>query len=93
MEGVDGGPVGHLWLRHHRQPGLSYVYDVEVAEEHRGRGYGRAAMLVAEVLTRNAGDGELGLHVFGPNAVARRLYLSLGYQVLSATHDLLAPAS
>ena len=88
---VEGGePVGHLWVRHHRSPGLSYVYDVEVAEAHRGRGLGRAAMVVAEVLTRRAGDDRLGLHVFGGNDVARRLYRSQGFSVTSTEHDLLA---
>nr|WP_232531219.1 GNAT family N-acetyltransferase [Microlunatus antarcticus] len=89
---VEGeAPVGHLWVRHRRGPGLSYVYDVEVAEAHRGRGLGRAAMVVAEVLARRAGDDRLGLHVFGGNDVARRLYRSQGFSVTSTEHDLLAP--
>ncbi|MGI3785311.1 MAG: GNAT family N-acetyltransferase [Janthinobacterium lividum] len=87
---VEGGePVGHLWVRHRREPGLSFVYDVEVAEQHRGRGLGRAAMVVAEVLARRAGDDRLGLHVFGGNDVARGLYGSQGYTVSSTQHDLL----
>jgi ribosomal protein S18 acetylase RimI-like enzyme len=85
-----GEQVGHLWLAHHREPGLSYVFDVEVAEQHRGRGFGRAAMVVAEVLARDAGDETIGLHVFGGNATARRLYRTHGYAVVSADHDLLA---
>jgi ribosomal protein S18 acetylase RimI-like enzyme len=85
--------VGHLWVRHHRSPGLSYVYDVEVDEAHRGRGHGRAAMLVAERLARDAGDDVLGLHVFGFNTVARSLYRSLGYVLRSSTYDLLADAT
>ncbi|SEQ71026.1 GNAT family N-acetyltransferase [Microlunatus flavus] len=89
---ADGVPVGHLWVRHHRAPGMSYVYDVEVDEVHRGRGHGRSAMLVAERLAREAGDEVLGLHVFGWNVVARSLYRSLGYTLVSSTHDLLAPA-
>ena len=88
---ADGERVGHLWVRHHRSPGLSYVFDVEVDEAHRGRGHGRAAMLVAERLARDAGDEALGLHVFGFNTVARSLYRSLGYALRTSTYDLLAP--
>ncbi|GAA3557012.1 GNAT family N-acetyltransferase [Microlunatus spumicola] len=84
--------VGHLWVAHHVEPGTSFVYDVEVAPEHRGRGFGRAAMVVADRLARAAGDERVALHVFGGNATARRLYLSHGYAVRSTTHDLLSPA-
>lgn len=87
---AGGERVGHLWVRHHRSPGLSYVYDVEVEESRRGRGLGRAAMLVAERLAREAGDDALGLHVFGFNTVARSLYRSLGYALRTSTYDLLA---
>lgn len=89
---VHGDTVGHLWVRHRREPGLSFVYDVEIAPEHRGRGWGRAAMVAAEVLSREAGDVRLGLHVFGGNGVARNLYLSLGHGVGRTTYDLLALA-
>jgi GNAT superfamily N-acetyltransferase len=83
--------VGHLWLAHHVEPGLSFVYDVEVLEHHRGRGFGRAAMVVAEMLARGAGDDRIGLHVFGGNAAARNLYRTQGYVLQSTTVDLLAP--
>lgn len=86
---ADGVRVGHLWVRHHHAAGRSYVYDVEVDEQHRGRGHGRSAMLVAELLARRAGDTTLGLHVFGWNTVARTLYRSLGYDLRSSTYDLL----
>jgi ribosomal protein S18 acetylase RimI-like enzyme len=84
--------VGHLWVAHHVEPATSFVYDVEVAPEHRGRGFGRAAMVVADRLARAAGDERVGLHVFGGNTTARRLYLSYGYVLVSTTHDLLSPA-
>ena len=85
-------PVGHLWVAHHVEAGTSFVYDVEVAPEHRGRGFGRAAMVAADRLARAAGDERVALHVFGGNVTARRLYLSHGYTVRSTTHDLLSPA-
>ncbi|GAB4059193.1 GNAT family N-acetyltransferase [Catellatospora paridis] len=74
--------VGTVWLRHGFLPGMSFVFGVDVEPEHRGRGYGRAAMLVGEQATAAAGDAQLGLNVFGHNTIAMRLYDSMGYQVV-----------
>lgn len=74
--------VGHVWVaRRDLPPGgpAGYVFDVEVREEHRGRGHGRTLMLLAEDVTRAWGADRLGLHVFASNTVALRLYESLGY--------------
>jgi GNAT superfamily N-acetyltransferase len=79
---VDGEPVGHLWLVERRdayEPTLS-VYDVDVDEPHRGRGYGRAAMLFAEEEARRRGMTRIALHVGARNDVARNLYRSLGFE-------------
>ncbi|MBO0915998.1 GNAT family N-acetyltransferase [Streptomyces laculatispora] len=79
----DGEPVGHVWVaRFEMHPGLlvGYVFDVEVNEEFRGRGYGRALMLQAERIALAAGDERLGLHVVTANTPAVRLYESLGYE-------------
>jgi ribosomal protein S18 acetylase RimI-like enzyme len=56
------------------------VYDVHLRENARGRGYGRAAMLLAEDEARRRGCPRLSLNVFGRNEVARGLYRSLGYE-------------
>ncbi|MEE1794162.1 GNAT family N-acetyltransferase [Streptomyces sp. BE308] len=74
--------VGHVWVaRRETRPGetVGYVYDVEVRTGHRGKGYGRALMRLAEDITREAGFDRLGLHVFAANTPALRLYESLGY--------------
>ncbi|WP_370411112.1 GNAT family N-acetyltransferase [Streptomyces fradiae] len=79
----DGRPAGHLWTgRIELEPGrwAAFVYDIEVDEAHRGRGYGRALMLLAERVAREAGETRIGLHVFAGNTPAIRLYESLGYR-------------
>jgi ribosomal protein S18 acetylase RimI-like enzyme len=77
---VDGDEtVGLLWLGPHL-PGTWYVMDIEIREKFRGRGYGRATMLLAEDVARGHGASHLGLNVFGHNPNARALYESLGYQ-------------
>lgn len=85
----DGQSVGLIWVaRYERDPGSSigWVYDVEVREEYRGRGYGRALMLEAEGMALAAGVDRLGLHVFTTNTPALRLYESLGYE--TTNHNL-----
>jgi GNAT superfamily N-acetyltransferase len=79
---ADGEAVGELWLAQREDFTRSalYVYDVQISEAHRGKGYGKAAMLLAEEEARRRGIGRVALNVFGGNTVARRLYLSLGYE-------------
>jgi GNAT superfamily N-acetyltransferase len=76
------------WLCHHREPGASWVYAVEVSERHRGKGYGRAAMIAGEQATLAAGDTHLSLNVFGSNAVATRLYERMGYQTVDQSRSI-----
>jgi len=75
-----GESVGQLWLaeRADVQPCL-FVYELYVEEPYRGRGLGRAAMLLAEDEARQRRLPRVALNVFGGNTVARNLYRSLGY--------------
>ncbi|MFD0269499.1 GNAT family N-acetyltransferase [Streptomyces sp. NPDC127106] len=84
-----GVPVGTVWVGRNDEGG--YVYDVAVAEQHRGRGHGRTLMLLAERAALGAGERTLGLHVFSGNVPALRLYESLGYRPtgLNYTKDLI----
>jgi ribosomal protein S18 acetylase RimI-like enzyme len=77
----SGQFVGYLWIGvAGSDPERWWVWDVEVEEGHRGKGYGRQAMTLAESLARENGALTLGLNVFGHNQIARALYSSLGYQ-------------
>ncbi|GMA36426.1 hypothetical protein GCM10025876_26300 [Demequina litorisediminis] len=79
----DGETVGYLWIGRDNSgdPSSWWVWDVLVEPEHRGKGYGRAAMLLAEDHARDNGARTLGLSVFGHNDAARRLYTSVGYDI------------
>ncbi|MET9512357.1 GNAT family N-acetyltransferase [Streptomyces flavidovirens] len=82
----DGAVVGTLWLALcHPHPGESgaYVFDVEVAEEYRGQGLGRALLLLAEREALAAGTARISLNVYADNTPALRLYASLGYEPVS----------
>ncbi|MFF7730189.1 GNAT family N-acetyltransferase [Streptomyces sp. NPDC008001] len=78
-----GTAVGILWLALRDaatgEP-EGYVFDVEVAPAHRGKGHGRSLMLLAEAEALAHGARTLGLNVFAGNTPALRLYESLGYE-------------
>jgi len=81
-ETPDGELVGMVWVALDRdRPGAAWIYYIEVRSEHRGQGYGRALLRAAEQYSARHGATEMGLNVFGPNAVARSLYESSGYEI------------
>ncbi|MFB9165226.1 MULTISPECIES: GNAT family N-acetyltransferase [Arthrobacter] len=80
-----GSAVGYIWVGrdHSDDPTAWWVWDILVDSAHRGKGYGREAMQLAEEYARSRGALTLGLNVFGYNASARGLYESLGYETTS----------
>jgi ribosomal protein S18 acetylase RimI-like enzyme len=78
----DDEKVGNLWLG--TRPGSDsewWIYDIEIDEGFRGTGLGRPTLRAAEEFARAHGATQLGLNVFGSNAVARHLYDAAGFRV------------
>lgn len=75
---ASGEEVGILWVAR-RRAGHAFIYDIEMSPAHRGAGYGTAALLALEDWCRANGFASIGLHVFGHNEGAWRLYKRLGY--------------
>ena len=76
----DGTHVGVLWVGPRPgRPGTLFIWDIVIEPEARGRGFGRAALDALHAWAREHGYERVGLHVFGANEVARRLYLRTGY--------------
>jgi ribosomal protein S18 acetylase RimI-like enzyme len=71
--------VGDLWLN--TDDRMAFVYNIEVRQAQRRRGYGAAIMNAGALHCRDAGHPYLGLNVFGHNPHARALYDKLGYRV------------
>ncbi|HSM72095.1 MAG TPA: GNAT family N-acetyltransferase, partial [Anaerolineales bacterium] len=69
----DDKPVGMIWMRAEldRPIKSGYIFDVEIRQEFRGKGYGKQAMLLIEEMARELGITRMGLHVFAYNSVAR----------------------
>ena len=85
VEDDSGAVVGWVAFGDREQHGARYafLYDIEIDEAHRGRGFGRAAMELLEAEVRDLGLDRLQLNVFGGNERARGLYRSLGFEELS----------
>jgi len=77
--------VGMIWLRAEldRPVKSGFIFDVEIKEQFRGKGYGKEIMSLIEEKARELGVKRMGLHVFGYNKIARNLYESIGYEVSS----------
>lgn len=77
--------VGVIWLKANVDQATKggFIFDVEMKEEFRGKGYGKQTMLLIEEKARELGLKSISLHVFASNKVARNLYESLGYQATS----------
>lgn len=65
--------VGYLWIGRDRSnaPSAWWVWDILIEAEHRGKGYGKEGMLLAEDYARSQCAPTLGLSVFGINHSAR----------------------
>ena len=89
-DAATGDRVGALWIALRAKAGRTeaFVYDIEMHEDRRGRGYGRATMLACAERARELGAHSVGLHVFGHNTAARALYTSLGFRETDVSMSL-----
>jgi GNAT superfamily N-acetyltransferase len=80
----EGGVgIGSLWVFVDPAKGRAFIYDIALAEERRGKGYGRQTLQVLESAVRPMGVRRIALNVFGKNAVARHLHDTVGYYVVA----------
>lgn len=85
VDPATGDEVGTVWISIREQaPGREvWIYDIEVFETFRRRGYATLILAAVEERARELGANRVGLHVFGHNAAARRLYERSGYEPAS----------
>jgi ribosomal protein S18 acetylase RimI-like enzyme len=82
VEDVSGQKVGILWVAvNHRGQPAAFIFDIEIYEAFRRRGYAEQAFLRLEEKMKALGMTKIGLHVFGHNHAAQALYNKLGYEI------------
>jgi ribosomal protein S18 acetylase RimI-like enzyme len=75
--------VGILWIA--VDGPQAFIFDIEVREEQRRRGYGQEMLDAGAVAAVELGARTLGLNVFGHNAGALALYERSGYDTTERT--------
>ncbi|GGH74961.1 ribosomal protein S18 acetylase RimI-like enzyme [Pullulanibacillus pueri] len=74
--------IGHLWL-HVNHQGLykkAFIYDIELLENYRGKGLGKATLEALDQYAQKLGIKEIRLHVFAHNKRAIALYQKMDYK-------------
>lgn len=82
---VDGGErVGFIWTLYEEENGEKQIFicDFEIFESRRRKGYGAAALGLAERIAAEHGCKRSVLFVNDNNAAAKALYEKCGYQTL-----------
>lgn len=77
------GNIGSIWFGVYRnsEPYGAFIWDFQIEEKFRGRGYGKQALMALDKLLREMKIGQVSLHVFGHNDIAISLYRKMGYEV------------
>ncbi|WP_394219557.1 GNAT family N-acetyltransferase [Halobacillus trueperi] len=86
-----GENVGAIWICKQSSE-KAFIYDIRVSDDHQGQGHGKKAMILAEEEARIIGVQKIGLHVFGHNTVARKLYESLSYKTTNVVMEKDVPS-
>jgi ribosomal protein S18 acetylase RimI-like enzyme len=82
IEDVPSGlKIGILWFAvFHKGPRpAAFIYDFEIDEAYRGKGYGRQALTALDEEAATMGIETISLHVFAHNPTAIALYEKMGY--------------
>jgi ribosomal protein S18 acetylase RimI-like enzyme len=75
--------IGMIWfaVKDRRAGRSAFIYDFNIREDLRGKGYGKKMMESIEELIQEMGIDTVSLNVFGYNHAARKLYEKMGYQI------------
>lgn len=81
----DEKSLGVLWLhiKSTDQEKQAFIYDIELEEAQRGKGYGKETMKALDEYAKAEGITQIRLHVFAHNESAVRLYKKAGYEMTS----------
>ncbi len=84
IEDVPSGlKIGMVWFAvNHRGPSLTaFIYDFNIDEAYRGKGFGRQALAALDEQAAALGIETISLHAFAHNPTAIALYQKMGYAI------------
>jgi ribosomal protein S18 acetylase RimI-like enzyme len=79
MDDADDKKLGMLWVN--IENGQAFIYDFRIDEEHRGKGYGKQALMALDEKLHSMNVQSVSLHVFGDNITAQQLYKKMGFEI------------
>lgn len=76
VEEETGTQAGYIWfnVNRGRQGKEAFIYDFYIFEPYQRNGYGSGALALLDDEARSMGVTQIGLHVFGDNERALKLY-------------------
>lgn len=77
----SNAPIGYLWCKPETPGQTVFISDFYVFPDHRGKGYGKSALMALEAMFTKTGHNELRLRVAAENEKAQRLYTAMGYTI------------
>ena len=82
VDDTNATKVGMTWfgVRDLGQGAHAFIWDFEIYEAFRRRGYASQALQAVEETIKRLGHDKISLHVFGHNHAAIALYQKMGYQ-------------
>ncbi|CAM4283341.1 GNAT family N-acetyltransferase [Paenibacillus typhae] len=87
VEDTGNTQAGYIWFNvaQGRQDKEAFIYDFYIFEPYQQKGYGSMALTLLDEEARSMGVTRIGLHVFGDNDRAFKLYQKLGYGITDIT--------
>ncbi len=76
----EGQPVGFIWIQIQPKKKEAFIYDFYIEVEYRFKGLGRETLVRGIELMKKRPIDKVRLCVFHDNAIARKLYSSLGFK-------------
>lgn len=73
--------VGYLWYSVNKTDAKAFICDLFVHDQHRSKGYGKAAIASLEAMLSKENIDYLGLRVANNNPRALELYRNIGFNV------------
>ncbi|MEK2688463.1 GNAT family N-acetyltransferase [Bdellovibrio sp. GT3] len=76
----EDSPVGFIWIQIQPKKQEAFIYDFFIEAEFRSKGLGRKTLVSGIELMKQRPVDKMRLCVYHDNAIARKLYASLGFR-------------
>ena len=79
--------IGYIWIQLNPRRKEAFIYDFYIETDYRSKGLGRETLVSGIELMKERLMEKVKLCVFHDNAIARKLYSSLGFKESHFSHE------